>query len=483
MVKQADVSVNPRFGLFTCLLLVAALLFGGGQGWLGDQLLAIPACGLGLWGGHVLLQQSKSGEAPSKLVWLFPGLLLGVPLLQLVPLPPGWFAALPGRAALVADLHRAGVSLGWHPISVIPYETERVLWNATVPAGLFLATLALPPRQQRWLMFAALGFALLSATLGFTQLFEGEEGDFYFYRDTNRETAIGFFANRNHLAALLAGMLPVVAGMLTDRARFGHGIGDLGLWMLSLCCIVLVLGATSTQSRAGFLLLMVSLAFSVVGMVSRSKAAPDAPAGAGTWLKGAGVIAVLVVVQYTLMGLLARLDQDPLEDLRWTFAERTLEAARPFAGTGAGFGTFPEGYLQLGETVADMPLFVNHTHNDYLELWYEGGLIGVGALACLLVVLFWKLTQAWRAFHQRSALVGISTGSADEQAHVDAAGLRLGAGLALVLFALHSAVDYPLRTTALASLAAVFAAILLSPPARPSRTTTAPPPAPRTPLR
>ena len=476
--------MTSRLTLSTSFVLAAALLFGGGQGWLGDQLLAIPACGLGLWGWYLLRTTLSGSGSPATVAWLVPPLLLVVPLWQLLPLPPGWFASLPGRVSLVADLQAAGVTLGWHAASVIPFETERVFWYATIPAGLFVATLALPPRQQRVLVLVALVFALLSATLGFAQLFEGEEGDFYFYRETNRATAIGFFANRNHLAALLAGMLPAVAGMLTDRARAGQGARDLGLWMLSLCCIYLVLGATSTQSRAGFLLLMVSLAFSVMGMVSRRRLPEDHPAaGAGTWLKWAGLIAVLVVVQYTLIGLLARLDQDPLEDLRWTFAQRTLDAAQPFAGTGAGLGTFPEGYMQLGEVVADLPLIVNHTHNDYLELWYEGGVPAMLALGCLLALVLWKLSQAWQAFHQRPPIVGSvrATPAGDEV--TETAGLRLGAGLALVLFALHSTVDYPLRTTALAALAAVFAAILLSPPAPPSRTTTALPPAPQTPRR
>ncbi len=160
-----------------------------------------------------------------------------------------------------------------------------------------------------------------------------------------------------------------------------------------------------------------------------------------------GPVAAAAVVQTTLYDVLLRFDADPLDDLRVVMARRTWEAAKPFAGSGAGLGTFMDGYGQLGEETADLPLFINHAHNDYVELWFEAGLPGLLLVAVALGVVVYALLQVLR---RRAG---------DDANH----GMLLGSGLPLLLLALHSFVDYPLRTAAVASMAAVLAAVLLGP--------------------
>jgi O-antigen ligase len=94
--------------------------------------------------------------------------------------------------------------------------------------------------------------------------------------------------------------------------------------------------------------------------------------------------------------------------------------------------------------------FVNHAHNDYAEVFLEGGLF---AVALFVAFLLWFAVAALRAW--------LPAGSRSLSA-LDR-GLPKAAAIAILLLLLHSGVDYPLRTTALASLFAFLCALLIAP--------------------
>jgi len=120
----------------------------------------------------------------------------------------------------------------------------------------------------------------------------------------------------------------------------------------------------------------------------------------------------------------------------------------------------------------DLGVIVNHAHNDWVELWFEGGLpavllalLGVGLLAVLLA-------RRWReavkdATESPAAESDLRPSRSWRRRH-SLRGLLVGAGLTPILLALHSLVDYPLRTEALACLFALCSGILLSPRETPS---------------
>src|SRR5687768_12869533 len=87
-------------------LLGLALLFGGGQGWLGDtlvQLLALAAIGIAGW------RHLHDADARWTAVAWLALLPLLVPLLQLLPLPDAVWGWPDARDALARDLAAAGV--------------------------------------------------------------------------------------------------------------------------------------------------------------------------------------------------------------------------------------------------------------------------------------------------------------------------------------------------------------------------------------
>jgi tetratricopeptide (TPR) repeat protein len=111
---------------------------------------------------------------------------------------------------------------------------------------------------------------------------------------------------------------------------------------------------------------------------------------------------------------------------------------------GSGFGTFVA-VFKANENLDLMgDLYLNHAHNDLLELLIEGGLPAALLLVAGLLAIAVRL---WRRMAARST----------EQA-IALAGLTI-LGLAMA----HSLVDYPLRMHALAAVAAVALAFFISP--------------------
>jgi O-antigen ligase len=446
--SHADASSATRF-LFalSSITLVLALFLGGGQGSVGEQLLALPGLALILAAGFRI---STSAVRPDRArwFWLLPIGLVVLPLLQLVPLPFSVWTTLPGRGVVAAGMATAGVAPAAGTWALAPLATESILWSALVPAGVFMSAAALHGPQRRTLVDVALAFAAISAIFGLWQIMEGAGSALYLYRITNEGEAVGFFANRNHLAGLLAAALPVAAGMLADRLRqHPHGTRDLRVWLLTALIVLLAVSATATHSRAGFGLLMVSVLASAAVLL---RARPRGPwAGARAWLRVSALIAGVLIVQFTLYGLLVRLESDPLDDHRWTLAANTLKAAGPARGTGLGFGSFVHAYDEIGDQSADIEAYVNHAHNDYAELWLEGGLPALALAAAALVMVGWQL---------RKYLRGPDDDRSNEMQYQ---GLNLGAAFSLLLIALHSIVDYPLRTLTIATYASLLAAVLL----------------------
>lgn len=143
----------PLAEIAAAVLLVAALLFGGGSRGVGDlvvHLAAIPAALMGImrW-RHAGATRMQRG-----LLYLMLA-ALAVPVLQLVPLPASVFETLPGRSAVVADLRLAGVEPAWLPMTLDRWGTVRgALALATTLAMWLLCSTLAPASLERLLRLA-----------------------------------------------------------------------------------------------------------------------------------------------------------------------------------------------------------------------------------------------------------------------------------------------------------------------------------------
>src|SRR5262245_61831983 len=120
--EGSGVPLTPLF--YPCAFVVAASLVLGGAtrpGYFSDfvvQLAAIPLLLLSIWR---LFETPLSQQARTALLLCFG--ILAIPILQLIPLPPDIWTALPKRDLLIESYKLIDQELPWRPVSVSPQLT------------------------------------------------------------------------------------------------------------------------------------------------------------------------------------------------------------------------------------------------------------------------------------------------------------------------------------------------------------------------
>jgi O-antigen ligase len=120
-----------------------------------------------------------------------------------------------------------------------------------------------------------------------------------------------------------------------------------------------------------------------------------------------------------------------------------LFALRQYWPWGAGMGSFIPVFAAAERLEVVTQHFVNRAHDDYLEFLIEAGLPGVlvFGLICRQIA-----RDAWRGWRGKTA------GSPAQM---------IGGAAGLIIIAIHSLGDYPLRTMSIACIVAVCAGVLL----------------------
>ena len=193
--------------------------------------------------------------------------------IQLIPLPPSVWAALPGRD-FYQDLAAAdGVGAVWRPLSLSPDLTWNSLLSLLPPLLFILAVPVLGARISRWLLIGLWITILLSGLLGLLQMAGGADSPLRFYQFNNVDSAIGFFANRNHQAAFLTMGIPLAAwwagrGDAPPRLRRAR-------WLIAGSAVLFLLtAAVMTQSRMGGLLVLLSFLLTAALVLRGTWSAP-----------------------------------------------------------------------------------------------------------------------------------------------------------------------------------------------------------------
>lgn len=436
---------DRRFEIAAALLLVAALMLGGAAsvGHLGRLIVQLAALPLAWIAVSRLAGSTMTVPARNGLILL--SLILLLPLLQLVPLPPALWTAMPGREAFVRIYEAMGVTPGWMGISLSP-EATLTSWLALIPAAtIFTATLTLPEEARLRLCFAVIGVALLSVLIGALQVSGGGARTLYFFDITNVGSAVGFFSNRNHLATLLLAAIPLLSLLFRSAGRVALNRPAVIGRRIAAASVasILVIGILFTGSRAGLVLLIPTLALTYAATMRSSVGVPPLKLIVAVLVTGIAAIAIVVYGPFyeRIMARSASLE----DEARVWAAPITLEAGWQVFPFGSGFGSFDAMFRAAAGDRHITASYVNHAHNDYLELWLTGGL---PALLLLAAVLWWGLRLAianWRLKPGNPSAISRT------------------ASVVVLVILLHSIVDYPVRTVAISSLFALAAALQLAP--------------------
>ncbi len=399
-------------------ILVALLLGGGTQPGLTTdtivQLLAIAVS------AFVILRHPER-PIDKRVLW-FMIAANAVILFQLLPVPIAALRATQGilqpiDAPSLGEVSGTTLSLGpGRTIEVAGYFMTLCLFATAVMKLRFNQAFALIP-----FFLAGVVLNLAAALIQYSFAGSGMMRGIFAYHIWG-----GFFANPNHFSTLIFISIPLAFAYLISVER-------LVVFVIYLILALLVLLAAG--SMAGVAIGLAITVLSAAVLLQRSRI------GLVSTLVGSVVIGVFAVAA----GAQIQVEDFQAGYGRWEFARTTLAGALDNLPFGIGFGNFVTGYPSYESGDMIFNTYVNHAHNDYLELLFEGGLPAALLIVAFLVLLVKRIWETISSpFH-------------------------VAVGLAVLFVLVHSGVDYPLRTLAIALSFAMLLGLLFhrNPQARP----------------
>ncbi|ALE17888.1 putative binding-protein-dependent transport system protein [Altererythrobacter epoxidivorans] len=437
-VFKSDAMPGLTYGWIVMAVLGAAVAFLGGSSRVDVvQLIALRPLAFLLLIPALYLATSerlRPGRTPIMLMVA----LMALMTLQLLPLPPAVWQSLPGRETIAEFEKVAGLGENWRPLSLVPGRTLNTLMSLAIPFCALIAALSSGFRSVTILAAIAI-VGVVDASLGILQVASGGTGALYYYAVTNEGTPVGIFANQNHSAVFSALCMMILVQIGTSGE---HGLRGAGAKTVIGALYVLVLiAALLSGSRAGFLLTMLAVLFTIFTLwqaiagsssAARPRLLRKLPAPSARLLLGFVVLSLAsVIAAFAVMGSAPAAgsfaETANFDDMRVRIFPVLVEMLSVFWLPGSGFGSFEEVYHMFEPAELLSPYYINQAHNDWLQFAIEGGIAGIVWLA---VALAWLLKAVWAMRN-----------------HGDGALRHTVFWLAIIAtIVLASAVDYPLRT-------------------------------------
>lgn len=439
----------PFIGLLA--LLGLSFLFGGAsRADVQSLLLLRPLTALLLFFGLMTLRREHISQ--HRFLFGMAAAILALMALHLIPLPPSLWTVLPGRDLVVAAEQAAGIQSGWRPFTLSPAGGWNALFALTTPLAALVLGVQLTREQRFQLLPVLLIFGVLTAAIGLLQLLQGPDGPLYFYRHTNDDSPVGLFANRNHQAAFLASLFPMLGVFGATGGKQG-ATSRLRLWMALIFGAFLIPLLLVNGSRAGLALGLVGMlagawlyAFQNRAEQRRKRADADAqPRRIWLWpalATGVAALTFLTISAGRDSAIGRILDTADKDFDRQSFWPVVMDTARDMLPLGSGAGSFVEAYQLSEPSPLLFPQYLNHAHNDWLEVVMLFGIPGGLLLAIAVVAWLWS---AWNRLFKRARNKGRAPTFQ-----------RLGL-LIIAFMAIASIGDYPLRTPALACILVIAA--------------------------
>ena len=429
------------FELALSVLLLSAVIGGGGP-W---NLFQAGLSALALWVLAWACLREFSGVARPwrRIEWSAVAIVLGLFVLNAVPLPASVWMNLAGRQDIGRELAAAGLAPGWHPLTLDPSQLLRRIGSVLPALAVFVGVRDCSSRWIRVMLLGLVAAACASVALGLAQVVDGPDSPLRLHAFDNRVGALGWFAYRNAHAAFLMMVLPFGFALLSGSLP-GSPRGTLLLRSLIwLALPLLLLGLALTYSRSGIVLGALTLA----GCAAIALRFGKIGVAFSSWplLATAGVAGLMLAAYFAIPGLASRQGEALLTDARWELYATVAEYAKRFSPWGAGWGAFEQVFQTAPQNLDLMLAYFNHAHNDWLQLYLELGWLFVPLAALVLGTLARASWRVWRSPPPPSA---------------ELAAVGPAASVALLIVLLHAWFDYTLHGVSNLATCALLAGLL-----------------------
>jgi O-antigen ligase len=345
---------------------------------------------------------------------------LGFLVFQLLPLPV-FLLKLVSPATVHHISQFKGQVAGFHPISLVPFETLVFGFRFLVFALFFRVLIKVPFKKKE--IISILNVLILSSLfqviLGLLKYLHGNRLFFLFFHEVKEGDPLvkyltGTLGNPNHFAFYLEMILPLFLALLFLKLRFfeaGTSLRekiistvDKNKWLLLSFAVPVLLGVgiILTGSRAGiitmvlcFLIFAQLAVFLKKGKTTRNRLA--------FFFIAITAAALFIGVQTTVKKFMSTSFESQGRFLRWP---ATLSMTREFPVFGAGFGTYRYSFFLYDKD--ETGKWSTHAHNDYLETLAEGGIVGSLFFFLLIGMVIYSIIKMWWARgHPEIKVLGI----------------------------------------------------------------------------
>ncbi|MGD0506342.1 MAG: O-antigen ligase family protein [Terriglobales bacterium] len=316
------------------------------------------------------------------------------------------------------------------------YDSLSELWLYIAYAILVFVAVQLVRSDDDFILRFGKTMAVFGSVYAVFAVFQGftSEGRIYWLIKPRTGGLYGSYVNHNHYAGLMELLLPIALVLAFSRlVREGKRV------LLVFATIVMAASVFLCQSRGGMFAVVVETVF--LALFWMRQFSPR---------KSAAVFVAFCLVTAVFLAWIAPQQvggriTDIHDPARWLIHRDSIRmfAAHPFLGS--GFGSFAAAFPRYRAFYDGF--FINHAHDDYLELVLETGLAGFGVAVWFIVVLY------------REGLRNLRPAKRSPAALTSTAALAGCTGLLA-----HSFIDFNLHIPANAALFYVLCAIATAPP-------------------
>ncbi|HUY13351.1 MAG TPA: O-antigen ligase family protein [Terriglobia bacterium] len=332
--------------------------------------------------------------------------------IQTVPLPAAFVKHISPERVLPASvlevIHESSSRL---TLSIYPHATLLMLMKVLAYVCAFILAVYLFDSRKRksTLVRILIYLGLFETAYGAIQYLTGWQKIFTFSKEYYTDSGTGTFINHNHFAGFLELTFPFVFGLIfymfqtwQEERRRRRGTRQAGTQtsagiatlFYSFLLVFMAMGFIFARSRSGVLVFISTLVF--LGLLAQLKARKKA------WMAGLVIFLSLVFAYALWIGLnpiLARFEvfrggeQYFQVEGRLIFWQDTLRLIHDYPWVGTGLGTFQYSFRHY--QTGWLTFLVDHTHNDYMEVASETGLLGAALLFLPMIVLLIRMVVSF----------------------------------------------------------------------------------------